>query len=309
VRELQEESSDALEGAANVMEPGSGAEKLMAALQGLHGPASVPRRGSWQQEQEEVRSMLSEAKFRRSSEMEDELVVEKARSCPQMFRLSTTLQPVGGSPTMARRNISRQVAAALQGAYLQKVNTKGKLQPRLVRISSSGNLNRMQLQWAKPPFKKFPSTSVLDLRKVILIGYGTMSRAWALFDTIPPEHCFSVHAIGRSYDFVCENERDAENFVLALSRLTFSIQGACVPGSISSHSQFVCASGWAKLSADCRKKQMTLRRRLLEVLRAVSLSSAASSAFQSGLPVGKQLVLGGAEAATTATSLMLKAPP
>jgi len=166
------------------------------------------------------------------------------------------------------------VKGAFVGVKVQKVSFKsGKREERLLEICKDDPSSQVRLRWAKKPFKSFPKSSCLLLSRVILIGYGFMARAWAMFDDVSPERSFSIFTVRRSFDFICEKDSDAEAFVIALSRLCSSIQGWRVPGSIESHKKFLCARGWCKLEASCRKRNMPLARRFLDAIAKTHMRS------------------------------------
>jgi len=129
---------------------------------------------------------------------------------------------------------------ALSGMLVDKVSMKGQKQRRMLKVhcgdfirasglSRARNagqlLPKLELLWAKSPFRDFPHSSSVNLAEVTALGFGYSARAPALFPDVPPANCFSVYTPKRSFDFVCYEERHAEVFVLVLSRLCCRIQG------------------------------------------------------------------------------------
>lgn len=146
------------------------------------------------------------------------------------------------------------------------------------------------LAWAKPS-NLYSFQSFVDLRQVMSLGYGFASRSPWLFgdedkrgEAVPPStpsswganwsregkeesrrrkeasmrvdatRCFSVYLAERSYDFVCENELDAEAFMICLTRLCSMVQGWPVLGGIKTPCKFVCARGWVKVQRAIRNR-------------------------------------------------------
>lgn len=182
--------------------------------------------------------------------------------------------------------IAKQLVAAISGVRIAKISQKGKREEKLLQLFQAGGSDCWQLRWAPAPFNKFVARSCLDLSRVVLIGYGYMARGWAVFKDAPPARCFSVFTGERSFDFICGHESEAEAFVLALSRLCACIQGWQVPGSIRTHAKFACASGWCKLEALCRRRNITLASCFLEAVKAAHWSTVAwQSSPQAGLGI------------------------
>mmetsp|Transcript_119934 Transcript_119934/g.344668 ORF Transcript_119934/g.344668 Transcript_119934/m.344668 type:complete len:707 (-) Transcript_119934:147-2267(-) len=207
------------------------------------------------------------------------------------------------------------VRGAFAGVVVQKVSFKnGKREDRKLEICKEDASSNVRLRWAKKPFTKFPKNSFLFLSRVMLIGYGMMSRAWAMFDDVLPERCFSIFTVRRSFDFICPSEEDAQAFVVALSRLCACIQGWPVPGSIDTQSKFASAKGWCKLIAACRRKQTPLSKRFLDAIAKTHMLRAKepSSAFEaSRLPAASPGGSKGPPQTPTASSpaALPQAPP
>merc|ERR1711918_238341 len=118
----------------------------------------------------------------------------------------------------------------------------------------------MTLKWSKHPHTKWTELSLVE---ILSIGYGQDSRAWASHRDVAPEKCFSLytvfkdgakhkkadsdHSLGRTYDFICESARDAEVFVVAISRLCTRLRKWPILGGIMTHAQFVSATCWVKV--------------------------------------------------------------
>eukprot|EP00930_Biecheleria_cincta_P023003 TRINITY_DN16675_c0_g1_i1.p1 TRINITY_DN16675_c0_g1~~TRINITY_DN16675_c0_g1_i1.p1 ORF type:complete len:665 (-),score=179.58 TRINITY_DN16675_c0_g1_i1:144-2138(-) len=176
---------------------------------------------------------------------------------------------------MSNPNISKQMVQALDGIQVEKIDQKGRREPRSLKVVCSikslrerGAEQRMpdfQLRWAKAPFKEFPDRSSCDLAQVISIGYGFAARAcWLYQGKVAPECCFSVNTPMRSFDFICREEWHAEVMVLAISRLCTRIQGWPIHGGVGSHSRFQALKGWTKVQSTCRKRNHTLVTHVLE---------------------------------------------
>jgi len=180
-------------------------------------------------------------------------------------------------------NIIKEMIEALSGMLVDKVSMKGQKQRRMLKVhcgdfirasglSRARNagqlLPKLELLWAKSPFRDFPHSSSVNLAEVTALGFGYSARAPALFPDVPPANCFSVYTPKRSFDFVCYEERHAEVFVLVLSRLCCRIQGWPVLGAISSRSKFLCTRGWCKVETACRRRS-TIGKHLLDCLKTV----------------------------------------
>jgi len=166
---------------------------------------------------------------------------------------------------------------AVEGVYVDKVSSAGQRNRRLLRLSDTG----AELQWAKAPFKQF--NKGCDLQQVLNICYGHAARAWALYpDTVRPEHCFTLNTPTRSFDFICENDRDVEVLMVAISRACTRSQGWPLSGAIPSLRRFRSARGWCKVQKKCRASGLTLHAHLL----AAATAAGASAGRGAGRPPG-----------------------
>merc|ERR1712066_363464 len=104
---------------------------------------------------------------------------------------------------------------ACEGIILQKVHEKAvKKEHRKLVICE----DTMRLKWVKHPFKFGKGESFVELARLICIGYGCTTRAHQLFPDSPAWLCFSVSTIDRSYDFICSTAKEAEVFIVSISR-------------------------------------------------------------------------------------------
>mmetsp|Transcript_77187 Transcript_77187/g.153040 ORF Transcript_77187/g.153040 Transcript_77187/m.153040 type:complete len:678 (+) Transcript_77187:170-2203(+) len=197
----------------------------------------------------------------------------------------------------ANSNILKEMIEALSGLFVDKVSMKeGRRQRRKLKVhcgdfvqlngptrtrKAGQQLPKLELMWAKSPFRDFPHSSSVNLAEVTALGFGYSARATALFPEVYPPNCFSVYTPTRSFDFVCHEERHAEVFVMVLSRLCCRIQGWPVLGGISSRSKFLCARGWCKVETACRRRG-TIGKHLLDCLKTVRLDE---NAFQERMHV------------------------
>merc|ERR1712125_276719 len=55
-----------------------------------------------------------------------------------------------------------------------------------------------------------------------------------------------------------------EDFVVSISRLCVRLFGWPIPGSIQTHSQFLCAAGWTKIEDTCRRERKTITAKVIE---------------------------------------------
>lgn len=187
-------------------------------------------------------------------------------------------------------NIVKQMAVAMDGLRIQKVDSRGRRTERLLKVDSSVRVTadrdgeyqvpELTLRWAKAPFKDFPSASSCNLQEVLFLGFGFSARSWALFPDVPPQRCFSVFTAARSFDFICPSDRECEIFMVVLTRLCTRVQGWPVPGGISSHTRFVSARGWCKVQTSVRRAKGTLVTHLLETVGRVGVTAASGSSPQ-----------------------------
>jgi len=171
--------------------------------------------------------------------------------------------------------------ACHEGVIVEKVNDKtNRKEYRKVIICQ----DTMRLKWVKHPFKFGKGESVVELDRVILIGFGCMTRASQLFPNLQPWHCFSVYTTERSYDFICRQTDETEAFVLSISRLCARLSGWAVPGSIQSHSRFLAATGWSKVENTCRKERKTLCAALMDAMQQAAAAGAAGISPVAAMP-------------------------
>mmetsp|Transcript_73731 Transcript_73731/g.130173 ORF Transcript_73731/g.130173 Transcript_73731/m.130173 type:complete len:911 (-) Transcript_73731:10-2742(-) len=203
-------------------------------------------------------------KLQKRAEEEKKLAEQQAAEEAEALDKKRSRHGVMNNP-----NIVKQMAEAVSGIYLEKVDSKGRREKRMLKVVCSiktirgrgqaGQAPDMQLRWAKAPFTDFADRSACNLEEVMSIAYGFASRAWWLFpDQTDPTCCFTVNTPKRSFDFICENALDAEAFVLVISRLCSRIQGWPLGGGVLSHSKFQCLKGWTKVQAACRKSKNTM---------------------------------------------------
>mmetsp|Transcript_729 Transcript_729/g.1967 ORF Transcript_729/g.1967 Transcript_729/m.1967 type:complete len:621 (-) Transcript_729:129-1991(-) len=167
-------------------------------------------------------------------------------------------------------NIIRQMAQAISGIEVEKIDQKNRREKRKLQVwdkRSRGDglpaSSQFHLRWSKAPYREWPDRSSCDLSQVMSLGYAFAARASWLFD-VPPHHCFSVHMPSRSFDFICNSDKDVEALVLVISRLCTRIQGWPLHGGVSSHAKFTAMKGWSKVQAACRANRNTLSNHLLE---------------------------------------------
>eukprot|EP00927_Polykrikos_kofoidii_P085857 TRINITY_DN9444_c0_g1_i1.p1 TRINITY_DN9444_c0_g1~~TRINITY_DN9444_c0_g1_i1.p1 ORF type:complete len:791 (-),score=126.29 TRINITY_DN9444_c0_g1_i1:192-2564(-) len=202
---------------------------------------------------------------------------ENARKSSRKKRLTDMFNP---------QISSQMLLACHEGVILQKVNEKGsKKAHRKVIVCEDS----MRLKWVKHPFNFGKGESSVELRRLIYVAYGCMARAYVLFPTqCDPRNCFSVYTASRSYDFICRDEREAESFVVTISRLYSRICGWQVPGSIQTHASFVSKTAWSKVELACRQNRKTLSAALMDAaVRATNawpLPHGTSSSLEQRVP-------------------------
>ncbi|CAK9047340.1 unnamed protein product [Durusdinium trenchii] len=176
-------------------------------------------------------------------------------------------------------NIVRQMAQAVAGIEVYKVDEKNRREKRRLRVvcdiksGRGGPRPDLQLRWSKAPYRDWPDRSSCDLTQVVSLGYGFASRATWLFKDVPPYHCFSVQTPYRTFDFICSSDRDVEALVLVISRLCTRSQGWPLYGGVHSHARFVAMKGWTKVQVACRASKNTLSTHLLEAVAKMQSSS------------------------------------
>jgi len=109
-----------------------------------------------------------------------------------------------------------------------------------------------------------------DLAHIQVVAHGHAARAPPLLDYsagAPVECSFSVITRKRSFDFVCENEKDCEAFVVLLSRLCHRIQGWPVLGNIATPAKFQAAKGWCKVQSASRKACTPMKHMVKQALK------------------------------------------
>eukprot|EP00928_Gymnodinium_smaydae_P071843 TRINITY_DN55322_c0_g1_i1.p1 TRINITY_DN55322_c0_g1~~TRINITY_DN55322_c0_g1_i1.p1 ORF type:complete len:749 (-),score=93.13 TRINITY_DN55322_c0_g1_i1:196-2442(-) len=184
---------------------------------------------------------------------------------------------------MFNPNIGPQMLMACEGVIMQKVQKDGsKKEHRKVVICADS----MRLKWVKHPFKFGKGESFVDLDRLVYIGFGCMTRAHQLFPMCQPWFCFSVHTLDRSYDFICRDEREAEVFVVTISRLCARCNGWPLPGSIQTHGRFVSATAWSKVESYCKKERKTLCNALMDAMAVAAANPRPATQADQVVPQG-----------------------
>lgn len=233
------------------------AERFQDKLAQMHSDSRTAA-DSFRQKQDEAARLEAQEALRQ--EREESSKLEKRRMWLQRWKLRTD------------PNLSKFMAQVTHqdGIEVRKITGLDKHTPgstkrpetgeRMMRVAiekQKDGESLMRLMWKKKTDKRWEQGSSVNLSSVKIIAFGYHSRPSHLYDE-PPERCFSVFSLHRSFDFVCLKDGDCEAFVLCLSRLCYQIQMWPVLGSITSHSKFVCARGWCKVLKKCRKENQTL---------------------------------------------------
>ncbi|CAE7231481.1 Luc7l3 [Symbiodinium necroappetens] len=159
-------------------------------------------------------------------------------------------------------NIIRQMAQAMVGIEVDKIDQKNRREKRKLRVICDVKtvrgiaVNQVKLQWSKAPYREWSEKCSCDLSQVMSLGYAFAARAtWLFPDQVSPHHCFSLQTPARSFDFICFSDNDVEALVLVISRLCTRIRGWPLHGGVSSHAKFTAMKGWSKVQAACRSNR------------------------------------------------------
>lgn len=205
---------------------------------------------------------------RRQLEGKDEIVLESSAS------LANSLKPkrIARSQELAileqllQKNIAKEMWQAIKGVVLQKVQDRThNRESRMVALSERENMLRWSKSHGSRIRKSLTPDSSLDLYEVLRIDFGSMARASVLFNDVHPWHCFSLHTIRRSYDFICPDDDSVRAFVLSISRCC-----AWAGGAFRTRRAFECQKGWCKVTEYCVRERKTLRRAMLDALRTAA---------------------------------------
>ncbi|CAJ1340957.1 unnamed protein product [Effrenium voratum] len=264
-------------------------EKFAGELKQLLGhtrEANSAGEDQWKQEahrlDEELRKLTTHHReaaktVRELRQADDKRKAKESQQADQELQRSTekAKKKMERDGLMTNPNIIRQMAQAMTGIEVEKIDQKSRAEKRLLKVicdvKPRGQGGDLQLRWSKAPYRDFSDRSSCDLTKVMSIGYGFAARAPWLFRDAPPHLCFSLHTPSRSFDFICNSDSDVEALVLVISRLCTRSQGWPLHGGVNSHSRFMAMKGWTKVQAACRANKSTFSTHLLEAASKLQL--------------------------------------
>lgn len=223
-------------------------------------------------------SNTEKERLKNSYKERDEVERKKQETLSQMrSKRFKILYPCGYERKFARmlaESLEVHAVRKIQGIETKKKPTDPKVAVRMMKIESQsdpkehGGRQVVRIRWAVPAGKldnlKWEDQRSVDLSHVHCLCFGHASRAVRLTPDETPERCFSIFTSHRSFDFICDNDTDAEMFVVVISRMAAMVQGHVIQGSLMSHSAFLAARGWCKVRSSCKAENSTMPRHFLK---------------------------------------------